>query len=440
MNAPSPELETVLRRAVDEGVVSDAQRVRVLEIAGTLRHEAVAASGPPPDDGDATTHEARRGVNAVTIAYATGALLVLFAFAWFLVDRWSRLGAWGVLGVAVAYGAIFVVAARWMERLRFPAAAAIAVVLAVAQVPLVAWSFLTMAGRWPHPASGNALLFHRGYMAWQWLVLELALILAALVVLRWRRIALLSYPLAIGLWGAHFHVGELLRGEFGSLSYDRWILLANALGILLVADLVERWQRREAYAGRGSEGDFAGPFWLVGFVAFTIAYISLWGRADDPWKHLMPFVALAVLAMAVQLRRRVVLAFGMLGIFGYLAFLADDVFRNLISFPILLAALGATMIVATVGVQRRFPRFVAGSSRPLVAGGRALPWSPIFSVLAPVSALVLALASLPDAADERAQQEFRERWYRQRIHSGSVRIGEGRPRPPRAPVEGASPR
>ena len=46
--------------------------------------------------------EARRGFNAITVAYSLGALLVLFALGWFLVDRWKVSGPVGVLGVVAA--------------------------------------------------------------------------------------------------------------------------------------------------------------------------------------------------------------------------------------------------------------------------------------------------------------------------------------------------
>src|SRR5580765_7073769 len=41
--------------------------------------------------------EVRRGFNAVTIAYWAGAIAVLFALGWFLLERWIQLGAGGVL-------------------------------------------------------------------------------------------------------------------------------------------------------------------------------------------------------------------------------------------------------------------------------------------------------------------------------------------------------
>lgn len=414
----SPELESLLRRALGEGVVTDAQAERLRELA---------KEGDEPAAGG----EAPRGFNVVNVAYGIGALLVLFAFGWFLFDRWGRLGAWGVLGVVAAYAAILAGMAAWLRRRGFAGAASVAVMLAVSLTPLAAWSFLSLAGRWPPGRVFNSWHHYPPWMASQWLVIELSTILVALLVLRWRRLVSLTYPIAVALWGVHYHVSEIVRGAGESLSYDRWMLLANALVILVVADFVERWQERTA-PGEGAtgreRGDFAGAFWLVGMLAFAFAYANLWERSGD-WRHLLPLVALTFVGISLYLRRRVILVFGMLGVFAYVAWLTDTVFRDIVSFPIILAALGILMIAATVWMQRRFPALVARIDASRGGRPRALPWSPVLSIMAPVFALVVALAELADSADERAQREFRQRWWILHEHSHrEIRARERRPR------------
>ena len=69
-----------LDQAVAGGIITADQRDRLIALA-----EAPAAG--------AGTERAP----AIMVAYATGALAVLFAFGWFLIERWQRLGPGGVL-------------------------------------------------------------------------------------------------------------------------------------------------------------------------------------------------------------------------------------------------------------------------------------------------------------------------------------------------------
>src|SRR5690606_37568917 len=84
--------------------------------------------------------------NAATIAYVLGAITVLIAMAWFVADRWTWLGAGGVLGVAVLYAALFLVVARALRREGFATASGLAVLFAVAMAPLATVAVLELTG------------------------------------------------------------------------------------------------------------------------------------------------------------------------------------------------------------------------------------------------------------------------------------------------------
>src|SRR5689334_2112379 len=86
----------VLRQAAADGVISAEQLERLLSTS-----DAAAAA-------HAAVHERPR-LDVPQVAAWAGALLVLFAFGWFLVDRWRALGPAGVLAVTVGYAALFFV-------------------------------------------------------------------------------------------------------------------------------------------------------------------------------------------------------------------------------------------------------------------------------------------------------------------------------------------
>lgn len=427
----------LLERGVHEGIITQAQRDGLLALAAATGAQAGATASPPP-----TPAERAPGLNAVTVAYGIGAMLVLFACGWFLVDRWAKLGAWGVLAVVAAYALILLLATRWLLSHRFRLAADIATMLAVSLAPLAGWSVLSMTGRWPLPSPSDPLWHHQVWMAWQWLILDLSLLLAALLVLRTRRIVTLTWPIAVALWATWLHVGQILRGEDGPLGFDRWLMLANGLALLLVAERVERWQRnvgRARVAAGGAPtprtvmGDFANAFWVTGLLATAVAYMALWLRADnEPWRHLLPLFSLGLVALSLYLGRRIVLLFGVAGLLGYLAFLAEDVFKDFVSFPILLAGFGILLILATVWTQTRFPALVERIDSARRTDERPLPWSPLMAVLPLAVALVMASLAWVDAADERAQRAFQQRLQLLRMHSGSMN--------PVRPPRGAAPR
>jgi O-antigen ligase len=84
-------------------------------------------------------------------------------------------------------------------------------------------------------------------------------------------------------------------------------------------------------------------------------------------------VAAALVTASLYLRRRTLLLAGGIAAFGYLGYLAFDVFRRVVALPIALAALGLLVIVATVWMQRRFPKLVDRVSREDAAGVKTLP-------------------------------------------------------------------
>ena len=408
-----PTLEALLDDATRGGVITGDVAIALRRFA----RDRAAVSATP------AAREPARGFNAITVAYGLGALLVLFASVWFLVDRWTILGAPGVMAVALGYAAVLVAAAVWMHRHEFPQASGVTVVLAIAVTPIVVWAILTMAGRWPEPRSGDALLRSDQWMAAQWLVIDFSTLLVALLVVRRHRVAVLMYPLAIGLGWVLFHLILFVRDEGGMEGFERWAMLAAGFIVLAVADGLERWQSAECAAGgrAGSQvDDFAGPFWLTGIIIASASYVNIWSRTEG-WKHLMPVVWLVLIAASLYLRRRLLLLGGVLGIFGYLAYLAGEVFRDYVSFPILLAGFGILLILVTVWTQVRFPALAnrLDARRDGGGGQPGLPWQLPMSALPAMWALGMAGLALVGRDENLRQDAFRDRLYILREHSGS---------------------
>ena len=372
----------LLNAGVEKGIISAGQR------------DALLALG----SGEGTGAEAGRALNGVTIAYGVGALVVLFAFGWFLADRWKVLGPSGVFGVTIAYAAVFLVVSHITRREGFPVAHGVATLLAVAMVPLATWALMQWTGIWSpeyHRLCGLRVVPF-GYCQGEPLAIELSAVAAALIALRRVKFPPLTIPIAV----VSVSMPERFIREWSAASYNgvtmgwRWVIVASL--VATAAYVIDRRMR---------DDDYGVWFWVAASFTTLVGTVSvLGGDAYLRW-YLGP-VSLVVLVASVYLRRRVLLALGIAGVFGYLAWLASDVFKLTLAFPLLLAVLGVAIIIVTVWLQRRFPeivRRVGGdpSKPPTLPGG-------VLTLLAPalIGFLMMGDATRMDrenAADRRSR-------------------------------------
>jgi drug/metabolite transporter (DMT)-like permease len=409
-NAPR-EIISLLEIAVARGLITPDQRASLQSLA--------AEAGEPP-------RELPRGFNWVTVAYALGAMLVVFAGGWFLAQRWLMLGPAGVLAVVVVYAAVAGVASRWLERREFHEAAGIAAMVAVALTPVAVWALESISGWWPAETWGRP--YYPDYQpaeASRWLVAELCTILAALLILRRRTWSAVVFPVAVALFGLVMHLPRALDLDLTPV-LERWLTMTGALLVCAIADATDRHVPRQSIPGRG---DVAFPLWLTGLFALALAILSMWPVAGA-LRHALPVLALGSMAVALFMGRRTHLVFGVFAIFMYLVYLAGEVFRSTAYFPIVLALLGGAVLAATVWLQRRFPELASRlGARPDRRGG--LPGSPVMPWMFVVLALGITLLSIPDAIEERINRDFQQRLYILRLHSGSLRAAPSRPIPTR---------
>ncbi len=380
----------LLDTGVEKSIISAEQRDALLALRGTI------------DAGPVAPHEVARAFNGVTIAYGLGALVVLFAFGWFLVDRWRVLGDAGVFGLTAAYGALFLGVSLVLKREGFPTAQGVATLLAVAMVPLAVRALLRWSGVWtPELALACSQPLHP-FTACQGepLAIELATVLAALLALRRVPFAPLTIPIAVvcALLPEHL-ISEWQQGQPNGVAQGwRWVVVASLIAALAYA--IDRRRR---------DDDYAVWFWLAACVAAFIGALNVLTN-DASLRHYLAPVALLMVVASVYLRRRTVLALGVIGIFAYLAWLANDVFKLTLAFPLVLAMLGVAIIIVTVWLQRRFPgvvrRLSGDPSRPPSFPGGVL------AILAP-AALGLLLMQDGHRIDREHRADQRSRSHAQ---------------------------
>ena len=371
----------------------------------------------------------------ITVAYYLGALTVAFAFGWFLIDRWRELGPSGILVVTSLYAVLFLVTGEYLRRQGYRVAGALVTALAVGMVPLIVWAIQHILGLWPEDAVRPSGPFDSATTSgggrrqtMNGIVIDLATVGASLLAFYRLRFGFLLAPAAIALAILPRLVVELVLGEMLGRNAEAWIFAATGFALLTAAFAIDRRDRDRA--------DFAYWPYLIGVIVSLIATAQLWERYPG-MRHLMPVAGLLIIAASFTLRRMIFLGFGGVLVYAYLSWLAFDLFRSSTLFPIVLATLGLSIILAAVWVQRAYPRVVARVNAGLAD---TRPWLPA-GYLAPAAiialSVVMMVVSIPgDRAYRRDMDAEIQRSMRDTVappQRPSGRPGDVRVQPPPNP-------
>ena len=331
-------------RASDEGVLLQADAERLVQWGYEQRFNRSVLMEPM-----ALAPEQRKGFNLVTVAYYFGAILMISACAWFLVDKWEALGSPGIFSTTLVYMMVAVGAGWWLRKKGYVVGGGLLITVAVCLVPLLTYTIEDMIGLWPseHPGS------YKNYYPWinsSRIVMELATILAAAVALHYVRFALLTAPIAFSLWFLSMDLAELVVKD-ANLSWKtrEWVSVIVGLVTLFVGYGLDKQLRKP---GEARSEDFAFWCYLFGMLAFWGGLTAM-DSGSEVARGLYALLNIGFICLAIKLRRLTFLVFGALGVHLYLGHLAYEVFKNSFFFPFVLALLGLSLILVTVWTQRR---------------------------------------------------------------------------------------
>ncbi len=328
--------ESDLLRAAAEGVVSRADAEALIE---WVRRGGRSAPAPL---------ERTKGLNWVSVLYYGGALLMIAACAWFLGDKWEALGSRGVLVVVAIYAAVATWVGVTLRRRGWPVAGGLLITVAVCLTPLATYCIEDLVGWWPAGQPGR----YKDYYPWiraSWIVMELAAVATAGFALWFVRFGFLTAPLAFSLWFFSMDLAAYAGGEWwDSLDGRRWVSMAVGLATLAFGFVLDRGLTRRPGDGRQ---DFAFWCFLFGMLAFWGALTSM-DSDSELGKALYALLNVGFLALAVWSRRVTFLVFGGVGVHAYLGHLAVEVFKDSALFPFALVAVGLSMILFAVAMQR----------------------------------------------------------------------------------------
>lgn len=291
--------------------------------------------------------EAPKGFNLIMVLYYFGALLILSAFGWFMVDQWDKLGAGGILAVSLIYALVFVLTGRYLiDKVKYPVAGGLLITCAVGMTPLVVYSLQKLLNIWPSYYPGS----YHDYYIWingSWIVIELATVAAALAAMRKVKFAFLVMPAAIALWFLSMDIAQIAAQSMQiSWEFRSWVSVYSGVIFILAGWLLER----------RSEGvDY--PFWiyLAGLLAFWGGMTSLPSHGELS-RFIYFLINTTLIGLSLYLNRKTFAVFGGVGVFIYIGHLASELFKDSIMFPFVMAFIGILIIWGAVWYQKNFAK------------------------------------------------------------------------------------
>lgn len=279
------------------------------------------------------------------VAFYFDAMLIMAAMGWLLTEAWMRIGDWALLVIASLYFLLLTLFAVNLQRREQPVAAGVLAAVAVSIVPLVVFAIERLAGWWPMDDAQADYHQYYTYVQGGWLAMEAATVLAGLLMLRLIPYPFIVMPIAVALWFMSMDLSEWFFGSPFSWEQRREVSLWFGLGLLVVF-LVVDGRTRDDYARWG---------YLAGLAAFW-GGLTLMDSGSELGKALYCLINIALMGMAVLLRRPVFMVFGALGVAAYLGYLSYEVFAESLLFPVVVTLIGLGVIGLGLVYQKRRER------------------------------------------------------------------------------------
>ena len=275
------------------------------------------------------------------ILYYLGGLIAIGAMTLFMNLGWERFGGWGLLLIALAYAGAGLALTEYFLRRGLSIPAGICGAFVVALTPLAIYGLQAGLGYWNDDKPYRD--YHR-YIDWRWLLMELGTLASGAVML-WRyRLPFMVMPVAVTLWYLSMDLTPFLFGEkdYG-WGYRKLVSLWFGLLMSLLAFWVDIRNR--------TDRDYA--FWLYLFGALTVwCGLSMMESNSELNQFLYFCINVLMIGIGAVLSRRVFVVFGGLGCAGYLAHLADSVFKDSMLFPFALTLIGLGIVYLGIVWQR----------------------------------------------------------------------------------------
>lgn len=340
-----------------------------MEINQQQLSDACAKSGIEPRLADAIwvhltaetrTHPTKARFHLIHVAYYFGALVVIGAMGWFMVNAWEAMSGWAIAAIAAAYGlGFFLLAVKFWDDPETNIVGGLFATISVCITPLAVYGVERATGFWPASDPGAFTRFHP-YIHGSWVVMEIATCIVGALMLRRFAFPFITAPIAYALWYMSMDVAQLITGRTWAWEEEAIVSVAFGAAMLLVAYTLDHRARHGLSPNSKFDLQLDFAYW-----AYLFGTLTFWGglsamdSGSELGKLFYLVVNLAMIVASTLLRRRVLLVFGAIGTFYYIGHLSYSVFRDSIAFPFVLTVIGIGIVYAAVKYQRHQSRIDA---------------------------------------------------------------------------------
>ncbi len=287
--------------------------------------------------------EQRKGLNFVSIAYYFGAFMILLAYTVFMGLQWESLGLNGQI-----MASFLTIAALWaigyfLHRKGFQSAGGLLIFAGTGIVPLLVYSVQRAVGLWDN--SGYVYRDFYQVVAKTWLILEVVSLSVAIIVIWRSRFPLITLLIAFWTWYLSMDITRLISKSNSFWEWGETIQIVSTLiglGMLALGVLLQRNSKR----------DYSLWFYLFGHIIILghLSSLTIYKQGGLGLIYIGTYLAFVV--ASVWLQRRVFLVFGAIGCYGYVSYLAFQVFDGALGFVLALGSIGLLMVLTAVGYQK----------------------------------------------------------------------------------------
>lgn len=278
----------------------------------------------------------------VHLLYYFGALLVIGAMSMFMTAAWESFGGRGIFVISTLYAAAFIGAGYRLwnrDGLRVPSG--LLVTMGVCMTPLAVYGLQRWLDIWGFDDPGEYRSFHR-WIKGGWFAMEIATVCVALLALRYFKFLFLTAPIAVVLWYMSMDLTPIIFAS-SEFTWDerKWVSLWFGLAMIVGSYFVDR----------RTQTDFTFWTYLFGAIAFWSG-LSLMNSDSELSKLIYFLINVFLIGVAVFLQRKVFVIFGAIGSFGYIGYLAADVFADSVLFPFALTLVGPMVLYCGILLHR----------------------------------------------------------------------------------------
>lgn len=279
------------------------------------------------------------------VLYYFGALLVLLAMSWFMVDALQSYSPKIAFLISLSYLVFFLILGDsfWKKQsVKIPGG--LFITLAVSLIPLVVYCLQKWQG-WQMPTP----LMYPDFFSWvnsAWFTMEIATVIGGFTAFYFYRFPFLLMPIFLTLWYMSMDIVPLLFGnEINSYKINEITSSVFGFCLLVIAYIIDL----------SSKEDFA--FWPYFFGVLTFwGGLSLFETTSEYVGIIYLIVNLGLIFISIILQRIVFVFFGTLGVFIYVSSLFYKYFSDSLGFPIILSFIGIFIIFLGILYHKNYAR------------------------------------------------------------------------------------